>query len=81
VIRFIDLGKQIAQDHNDPDWPREFCFYDTLQASFLSFSGQQIFDSYEDVIDQMDDSDAAYIKRIMGLIPAWVPRGKRTMVS
>ena len=79
MIRFIDLGKQIAEDHSDPDWPREFAFYDTLQASFLSFSVQQIFDSYEDVIDQMDDSDADHIKSIMGLIPAWVQRGKRTL--
>lgn len=80
MIRFIDLGKQIAQDHNDPEWPREFCFYDTCIAQFLSFDGQQIFDSYEDIIEQMDEHDAAYVKRIVGLIPEWVPRGKRTMV-
>lgn len=80
MIRFIDLGKQIALDENDHEWPREFAFYDTCIAQFLSFDGQQLFDSVEDVIDQMDDHDAAYVKRIMSLIPAWVPRGKRTMV-
>ena len=80
MIRFIDLGKQIALDENDPEWQRQFCFYDTCGASFLSFDGQQIFDSHEDVLEQIDDHDTAYIKRIMGLIPAWVPRGKRTMV-
>ena len=79
MIRFIDLGKQIAQDKNDPDWPREFAFYDTCLAQFLTFDGQQIFDSYEDILDQMDDHDSSYVKKIVGLIPEWVPRGKRTM--
>ena len=80
MIRFIDLGKQIAEDHNDPDWPREFALYDTLEARFIDFSGQQIFDSHEDLLEQMDDEDSSYVKRIVDLIPAWVPRGKRTMV-
>lgn len=80
MIRFIDLGKQIALDETDPEWSRQFCFYDTCCAQFLYFDGQCIFDSWEDLIEQMDDSDAAYMKRITGLIPHWVPRGKRTMV-
>ncbi len=80
MIRFIDLGKQIALDENDPDWPREFAFYDTIQASFLTFSGQQIFDSLQDLLDQMDDEEDAYMKRITSLIPKWVPRGKKTTV-
>lgn len=79
MIRFIDLGKQIALDENDPEWPREFCFYDTLQASFISFDGQQIFDSVEDLLEQMDDSDANYMRRVTSIIPAWVPRGKPTI--
>jgi hypothetical protein len=73
------LGKQIALDENDPDWKREFAFYDTLQASFLSFSGQCVFDSMEDLIEQMDMEDAAMLKRVTSLIPAWVPRGKPTI--
>lgn len=79
MIRFIDLGKQIALDENDADWPREFALYDTLQASFLTFSGQSVFDSTEDLLEQMDDSDVAYIKRVLNLLPAWVPRGKKTI--
>jgi hypothetical protein len=79
MIRFIDLGKQIALDENDPDWPREFAFYDTCMAQFLSFDGQSIFDSLEDLLEQMDDEDAAYMKRITSLIPKWVPRGKPTI--
>jgi hypothetical protein len=79
MLRFIDLGKQIAQDHNDPKWSREFAFYDTLEASFLSFGGQQVFDSYDDIMDKMDDYEKAYVKRIVALIPAWVPRDKGKM--
>lgn len=80
MIRFVDLGKQIAEDHNDPDWPREFSFYDTLEARFLVLGNQQIFDSCDDLMEQLDEYETAYIKRIMGLIPAWVPRGKGTTV-
>ncbi len=79
MIRFIDLGKQIALDENDPDWSREFCFYDTITASFLRFDGQSVFDSVEDLLEQMDDEDAAFMKRITSLIPKWVPRGKPTI--
>jgi hypothetical protein len=78
VIRFIDLGKQIAVHEDDPDWKRQFAFYDTCGASFLTFDGQSIFDSYEDLAEQMEDEDAVYKKRITSLIPAWVPRGKPT---
>jgi hypothetical protein len=80
LIRFIDLGKQIALDENDPDWLREFCFYDTCTATFLRFDGQSVFDSWEDLLEQMDEEDHAYMKRVTSLIPAWVPRGKKTMV-
>lgn len=79
MIRFIDLGKQIALDDKDPDWNREFCFYDTCTATFLRFDGQSVFDSWEDLLEQMDDEDHAYMKRVTSLIPSWVPRGKRTM--
>lgn len=80
MIRFIDLGKQIALDPNDPEWHREFCFYDTCTASFLRFDGQSIFDSLEDLIEQMDDEDPAYMKRITSLIPSWVPKRKGTII-
>jgi hypothetical protein len=77
MIRFIDLGKQIALDENDPEWPREFCFYDSLEARFLSFCGQEVFDSVADVVQQLDDNDPSYVKRITSLIPSWVPKGKK----
>jgi hypothetical protein len=50
-----------------------------LEASFLSFGGQQVFDSYDDIMDKMDDYEKAYVKRIVALIPAWVPRDKGKM--
>lgn len=79
MIRFIDLGKQIAQDKDDPDWPREFALYDTLQAQFLSFSGQEVFDSKEDLLDNIDDPDPAYLRRIIKLLPEWVPSGNKSI--
>jgi hypothetical protein len=80
MIRFIDLGKQIATDPDDPEWMREFAFYDTCIAQFLSFDGRQVFDSREDLLEQMDDEDAVYMKRIIGLIPSWVPKSSKTTV-
>ncbi len=80
MIRFIDLGKQIATDLNDPEWAREFAFYDTLEARFLDFgSGQQVFDSKEDVLNNLDEENTAYVKKILGLLPEWVPKDSRTM--
>ena len=80
MIRFIDLGKQIAQDKNDPDWPREFAIYDTLQASFLCFGGMQVFDCRQDILDNMDDNDQSYMKKVLSVLPEWVPKDNGTMV-
>ena len=80
MIRFIDLGKQIATDPNDTEWLREFSFYDTLQAQFLSFDGRQVFDSREDLVENLDDDEPAYAKRILGLLPEWVPKSSKDMV-
>jgi hypothetical protein len=80
MIRFIDLGKQIAPDPNDPEWMREFALYDTLEARFLDFGGQVVFDSREDLIENIDDNDPGYVKKILGLLPEWVPKDSRTMV-
>jgi hypothetical protein len=81
LIRFIDLGKQIASDPDDPEWAREFCFYDTLQASFVSFDSRVVFDSIEDLKDCLDDNDAVYTRRILSLLPPWVPKRTRSLVK
>jgi hypothetical protein len=78
LIRFIDLGKQIATDPNDPEWMREFCFYDTITASFLSFEGQCVFDSREDVIANLDEDNQA-ARRILSLLPSWVPKDSKSI--
>lgn len=80
MIRFIDLGKQIAQDKNDPEWPREFALYDTLQASFISIGGMQVFDCRQDLVDNMDDNDISYMRKVLSVIPEWVPKANGTMV-
>jgi hypothetical protein len=80
LIRFIDLGKQIATDPHDPEWSREFAFYDTLEAHFISFDNRQIFDSVDDLKDCLDDNEVAYGRRILGLLPSWVPKSTRSLV-
>jgi hypothetical protein len=79
MIRFIDLGKQLSAFVDDPKWSREFAFYDTITASFLRFDGQSVFESWEDLLEMLDDHDAAYVKQVTSLIPDWVPRGKPTL--
>ncbi len=79
MIRFVDLGKQLEVDENDPETPRSFAFYDTIYSKFLSFDGQQTFESHEDLLEQMADEDVAFVQRILGLMPSWVPRGKPTL--
>ena len=80
MIRFIDLGKQIATDPNDPEWMKEFAFYDTLLAQFLTFEGRQVFDSRQDLLENLDDDEHAYAKRILGLLHEWVPKSSNSMV-
>jgi hypothetical protein len=79
LIRFIDLGKQIATDPDDHKWSREFCFYDTLEAQFVSFDRRVVFDSFDDLKDCLDENDVAYGRRILGLLPSWVPKSTRSI--
>ena len=48
MIRFIDLGKQIAADESDTAWPRQFAFFDTADCTFLYLNGRQVWDSWQD---------------------------------
>ena len=80
MIRFIDIGKQIAQDANDSDWPREFALYDTLEARFVCLDGREVWDSVEDIVECLDDDDShIYQKRILSVIAEWVPKKKQTI--
>jgi len=42
MIRFIHIGDQIKDDAD------EFAFFDTVTSTFLSFDGEQVFDSFGD---------------------------------
>jgi hypothetical protein len=74
VIRFIDLGKQIAVDETDPAWPRQFAFYDTVGDHFISINGCMVFDSLADLISEIeqDYTDPHFANRLLGLLPDWV---------
>jgi hypothetical protein len=74
MIRFIDLGKQIAVDETDSEWPKQFAFFDTIVDQFVSINGYVVFDSLEDVMMEIkaEDMSLASMERILGLIPDWV---------
>lgn len=48
MIRFIDLGKQIAVDESDPEYPRQFCFFNTIDDQFLIYDGEQVWETWEE---------------------------------
>lgn len=75
MIRFIDLGKQIAVDESDPDWPRQFAFFNTINDQFISINGYMVFDSLADFlseVEQTDEIDAVLLSRMCSLLPEWV---------
>ena len=74
MIRFIDLGKQIAVDETDPDYPRQFAFFDTIYSRFIDIGGEVVFDSFADLIEHVAvDSSITqpFFDRIVGLMPDW----------
>lgn len=75
MIRFIDLGKQIAVDETDPAWPRQFAFFDTIPDQFIKIEGYVIFDSLADLIEkiEMDENvSPEFANRLLRLCPEWV---------
>jgi len=75
MIRFIDLGRQIALDENDENWPRQFAFYDTMFNRFVGINGWQIFDSLGDLMQEMEQDEsitAEFATRLINLTPKWV---------
>ena len=73
MIRFIDLGKQIAVDETDPDYPRQFAFYNTVNDQFISVNGSQVFDSWRE-FDTYADGELTpeFILRCKRLCPLWL---------
>jgi hypothetical protein len=71
MIRFIDLGKQIAVDEADPEYPRQFAFFNTINDCFVHFDGFEVFDSWDDFI-KTAEPDESFINRVRGMCPEWV---------
>jgi hypothetical protein len=74
MIRFIDLGKQIAVDETDPNWPRQFAFYDTVADRFVAINGWQVFDSFGDFLSEVEQDDeitGEFATRLARLMPGW----------
>jgi hypothetical protein len=78
MIRFVDLGKQLGLD---AEWPRQFCFFDTIYSSFLSFDGEEVWENWEDcetaIREESKNSSAdlnnlePYIARLKSLTQKW----------
>lgn len=83
MMRFIDLGKQIAVDESDPEYARQFCFFNTIDNLFLKFDGEQVWDTWEEfdaawrghwgtvLPQQVKELGRAY-ERLRSLCPPWV---------
>lgn len=75
MIRFIDLGRQIAVDENDENWPRQFAFYDTIYNKFVEINGWQVFDSFGDFLQEVEQDGCIteeFATRLARLTPDWV---------
>lgn len=75
MVRFVDLGKQLAVDETDPEWPRQFAFFDTISDTFMEINGSQVWDTWIDFHTdacQDTDVDEALFKRLHGLAGSWV---------
>ena len=59
--RFVDLRGQ--------DIGSKFAWYDTVTDKFESFSGDQVFDTWDDFVFVYDGDE---LERYRGLCPLWV---------
>lgn len=72
MMRFIDLGKQIAVDETDPDYPRQFAFYNTASGEFIELAQMgHVWDSWIDILRFAGDEDPKLLDRLWGLSPEW----------
>jgi hypothetical protein len=72
MMRFIDLGKQIAVDESDPDYPRQFAFYNTISDTFIVANGGSVFDSWDEFLEQAaEELSIEAINRLRSLCPEW----------
>jgi hypothetical protein len=75
MIRFVDLGKQIAVDEDDPDYPRQFAFYNTISDQFIDLGGNgHVWDSWIDIL-KYAHADRELLDRLWDLSPEWTKEG------
>jgi hypothetical protein len=75
MIRFVDIGRQLAVDEKDESEPRQFAFYNTIYNQFVKINGYHVFDSLADLIQEMEQEDsmtAEFATRLISLTPEWV---------
>lgn len=73
MMRFIDLGKQIAPYEDDPEYPRQFAFYNTINDQFVVVNGGTVFDTWDEFLDQAaGELSVEQINRLKSLCPKWV---------
>src|SRR5271156_2045190 len=72
MMRFIDLGKQIALDETDPDYPREFAFFNTINDKFVELGGMgHIWSSWANIIRFCPDESKELLDRLWSISPEW----------
>lgn len=72
MMRFIDLGKQIATDESDPDYPRQFAFYNTITDKFVVANGGSAFSSWDEFLEHAaEELPLDLINRLKSLCPTW----------
>lgn len=73
MMRFVDLGKQLAVYESNPNYPRQFAFYNTVSDTFITANGGSAFDSWGDFLEQAAGELAPeLINRLRSLCPQWV---------
>jgi hypothetical protein len=70
MIRFVDLGTQIDEDR------RQFAYFDTVTETFVTVSGEQVWESWADFIGAADCDSGSRVNRerdrFRGLAEPWV---------
>jgi hypothetical protein len=81
LLRFVDLGDQIACDDGDT---REFAFYDTIASKFVELNTGSTWESWEEFEDDWRHSDLEgttwTLERFRGLCAKWVFEQKAEQV-
>lgn len=64
MVRFVDLRFQGTGNR--------FAFWDTVDDSFLQFSGSEAWIGLGDLIEDLGDANVYLIDRLTRLCPSWV---------